>query len=499
MGIPSYYKRLLDRYPALVSRRGAASTSDTTLYFDFNCLVYQCLRDKALPPYDGTREWEDVLIAVVCKYVRHVWHEAGSPAHVFLAVDGVVPMAKIRQQRQRRFKSAWLAAEEVRVGARDAAQLKFDTNAITPGTAFMDRLASALEALAASHPGWSVSTSHEAGEGEQKITERIRAAPPKHAIVYGLDGDLIVLSLLHADRVGGWLLMREAGEFGIAGAEPNEFVFLDIQMLRGILESGGTVIKDYCAAMSLLGNDFLPHSLSVKLRDGGHDELLRTLRGRTIVQKNGDLDLAAFREIWKVWAGDEAERIAAGFAHKYKMRGGPPKNDYDRAMVETNNLPIAWAEEKCVWGAESGLRPDWVAQYRRWCFDAAPQDMTREYIYGLRWIWDYYNGRSVDKTWYYPWLLSPLWSDLVAADLRGAQRQHDVVAPITEQEQLAMVLPRQSWGLLRDSGLRGFPERAPAFWPDGFGFFSVGRRWFWECEALIPILSIRRLRAFVRR
>ena len=63
------------------------------------------------------------------------------------------------------------------------------------------------------------------------------------------------------------------------------------------------------------------------------------------------------------------------------------------------------------------------------------------------------------------------------------------------QEQLAMVLPMDSWWLVRDSGLRGPPERLPAYWPKRFGFFSVGRRWLWECEAEVPILTATRLRA----
>jgi hypothetical protein len=63
------------------------------------------------------------------------------------------------------------------------------------------------------------------------------------------------------------------------------------------------------------------------------------------------------------------------------------------------------------------------------------------------------------------------------------------------QEQLAMVLPLESWGLIRDSGLRRLPALMPQMWPRKFGFVSLGRKWLWECEAKIPVLMVERLRA----
>ena len=109
MGIPSYYKRLIDRFPRLV-QRGVSALSSDLLLMDFNCLIYQCVRAEGLPVYTrATRvEWETALIEAVKDYTVKVWAAAGKPGKVFIGVDGVVPMAKIRQQRVRRFKSVWL-------------------------------------------------------------------------------------------------------------------------------------------------------------------------------------------------------------------------------------------------------------------------------------------------------------------------------------------------------------------------------------------------------
>lgn len=141
MGIPSYYKRLIDRFPGLV-RKGFKAIESDILLMDFNCLIYQCIRGPDVPPYtkDGRIEWERALLNRVAEYTRMVWMAARKPHRVFIGVDGVVPMAKIRQQRLRRFKSRWLAAAELEAGVRRPGEDQWDTNAITPGTEFMEKL-----------------------------------------------------------------------------------------------------------------------------------------------------------------------------------------------------------------------------------------------------------------------------------------------------------------------------------------------------------------------
>jgi 5'-3' exoribonuclease 1 len=124
MGIPSYFRRIIQKYPGIVSDTPKVKTD--ALCFDFNCLIYRCIRQVT------EEDFETNLLREVCKTVKEVWHAAGKPKRVFLAVDGVVPMAKIRQQRVRRFKSAWLRKEG------------WDSNAITPGTEFLLRISECI-------------------------------------------------------------------------------------------------------------------------------------------------------------------------------------------------------------------------------------------------------------------------------------------------------------------------------------------------------------------
>lgn len=59
--------------------------------------------------------------------------------------------------------------------------------------------------------------------------------------------------------------------------------------------------------------------------------------------------------------------------------------------------------------------------------------------------------------------------------------------PITPLNQLIMVLPVESYGLL-SSKCRGLPFKSPEYFPKVWTFFSAGRRMLWECEPLIPML-----------
>lgn len=65
-----------------------------------------------------------------------------------LSFSGVAPRAKMNQQRARRFRTAKEAAakiQEARAMGKDVPEKVFDSNCITPGTAFMVRLSQQLE------------------------------------------------------------------------------------------------------------------------------------------------------------------------------------------------------------------------------------------------------------------------------------------------------------------------------------------------------------------
>lgn len=434
--------------------------------------------------------WEKELLKEVERTVKEVWVTAGKPDRVLLAVDGVVPMAKIRQQRVRRFKSAWLR--------KSSGPATWDTNAITPGTEFMDSLGLTLKHLASKHKGWTVSGVDEVGEGEHKIMKWLRdnASAGEEIVVYGLDADLILLSMLVGEQKGiNLFLLREKQEFGrmvpVPGQE-QEYQFMNIREFQGRLGlSGHSEVLNYIGYMSLMGNDFLPHSLTHKLSEDGHEFVIREItRQNAPLIEDGRVSLPVLKDVLGRWSLGEEDRMLSMIRKK-----GEQAARYSSGAGEDEGLPLKWDAEAALMNGKF-LKEGWKEEY--WRILSTNYDVEHvcgEYVKGFQWIIDYYTGKPVNSSWMFPAWIPPLWSDLAA--FLQVERTVEISAECQEptpQEQLAMVLPLESWGLIRDSVLRRLPALMPQMWPRKFGFISLGRKWLWECEAKIPVLMVGRLR-----
>ena len=504
MGIPSYFRGILQKYPGCLVR---SIKKPAALCFDFNCLIYRCIRAPSMPVYRSEiqDEWEKDLLKEVEKTVKEVWVTAGKPDRVLLAVDGVVPMAKIRQQRVRRFKSAWLRKVA-------ASTESWDTNAITPGTHFMDSLGLMLKDVAAKHAGWTVSGVDEVGEGEHKIMKWLRdgwsnSGSSSEIVVYGLDADLILLSMLVGEEKGlNLFLLREKQEFGRSSSSASsasakqEYQFMNIREFQGRLGLVGySDVLNYIGYMSLMGNDFLPHSLTHKLADDGHEFVVECLRNQKnsqqkLINDDGIVSLTVLKGVVERWSRGEEDRML----HMIKKKREQAVRGVGKGMAEEEGLPLKWDAE-AVLLEEGKLKEGWKEEY--WRLLHANYDVEHvcgEYVKGFQWIVDYYMGRPVNSSWMFPAWIPPLWSDL--AEFLGEERStiisEECHVPKPE-EQLAMVLPLESWGLVRTPALRRLPVFLPQMWPRKFGFVSVGRKWLWECEAKIPVLMVERLRSLI--
>jgi 5'-3' exoribonuclease 1 len=223
MGIPSYFSQVVRRHRQIITRFINKNTHIDNLYLDSNSMIYDALR--IIKDQDSS-DFEERLIKAVCDKIAFYIRKIGATQRVFIAFDGVAPMAKLNQQRTRRYKS-WYQAhlkEEVLRGVSKAIPV-WNTSAITPGTNFMEKLSKAIHLQYGSPSACKlfglksiiVSTSNEAGEGEHKIFEYMRANPDYHkdttTVIYGLDADLIMLSLNHLHLCKQLYLHRETPEF----------------------------------------------------------------------------------------------------------------------------------------------------------------------------------------------------------------------------------------------------------------------------------------------
>uniref|UniRef100_A0AAG5CS45 Uncharacterized protein n=1 Tax=Anopheles atroparvus TaxID=41427 RepID=A0AAG5CS45_ANOAO len=295
MGVPKFFRYISERYPCLseLLRENQVPEFDN-LYLDMNGIIHNCSH-----PNDADvmfRISEEMIFEGVFHYVEYLFKMIRPQKLFFIAVDGVAPRAKMNQQRGRRFRSANEAEQQLKRAIAKGEEIpsgdRFDSNCITPGTAFMVRLQKALEHFIqvkiATDVLWKACTvilsGHETpGEGEHKIMEYIRHAkaqpdfnPNTRHCLYGLDADLIMLGLCTHERY--FSLLREEVKFGKNDKKTTvlkdiRFYLLHLTLLSEYLELEFAsvrdkirfafdihkLIDDWILLLYLVGNDFIPH------------------------------------------------------------------------------------------------------------------------------------------------------------------------------------------------------------------------------------------------
>lgn len=519
MGIPSYYGTLIRKTPHAIQRK---ITNVGTLVVDMNCMIYHVLKEPSMPVYPGEQgrvAWERKLQEEVCAYLTHIWRSAGAPGQVYVALDGVVPYAKIKQQRFRRFKGGVAtprpaeSAPHPASGSADSEPI-WDKNAITPGTQFMANMGSCLKEAAKKH-GWIISDTEEPGEGEHKVLQWLLKTKLKagNIVVYGLDADLILLCMIAGDKLGPQYpiyLLREAMAFGklvrLEGSKEVDLCFFQISTLKTSLERGQEWSKqqfyDYIFGMSFCGNDFLPTGLSLRIRDEGHSILLAGLqdlwkRDKHLVSIDSEGVIRpnpGGLKFFTIWMSRQEERLILSTIRR-KMSARMGEDDSENiALIEQAEKPMIrpGPDDQVV------LRKEWHSIYCKLALEEDTVDQRKkrvqEYWRGWCWILDYYQGRRVDLEWVYPGGYPPSWADLANFFIMPKQDDWELREPLNPQEQLALVLPMSSWSLLLKTTYRDLPSKIPQYWPQGFGLETLGKRFGWECEPMIPMLSPARLR-----
>ena len=260
MGIPFYFASLIKSHRS-ITRTVKQRLDVDVLGVDFNCLIHRYLK-------------EDNPIGSVVDAFAHMLETVCRPKHLLIAMDGVVPYAKIVQQRYRR----------MRIKTED--DKGFDRNQISPGTPYMRDLENALRAR---FPYAMMSSTLEEGEGEHKLFTMLRTLPEserRNVCIYGLDADLILICLQHFSVASEMSLLRESAEFNDPKLASAEFSVLNIAILKTQIP---LPIPQYVALMILcFGNDFMPNLAMFSLREGGYERALE------VYEKAGNPDLFTF-------------------------------------------------------------------------------------------------------------------------------------------------------------------------------------------------------------
>lgn len=385
MGIPYYFASLIRQHKGIVSKVHDC-LRPSVLAIDFNCLIHQYMDDTN--PIQSIVDALRVLLDTVC-----------SPSHfLYIAMDGMVPYGKMVQQRYRRFRTP----EKTPV---------FDRHQISPETPYMKSLAIAIRQ---SFPNAILSDTSEHGEGEHKLLLWLKTLPPdqrKSVVVYGLDADLILLTLSQKDlsAPGSFHLLREAQTFK---KESQGFATLSVWKLSEKLD---IPIDEYIRLCVLcFGNDFMPSLGMFSLREGGHDRALRIYK-----QNKCSLATPGGRAAFLVQAGKEELPF---LLERTQSRGNP----FERAIV---SLDAKYLKERYNTHILDGV------------LNSKP--VVDAFWKTFHWTVAYFTeNKQADWGWYYPYPDAPLICQL--NDFKEEVVCTPTVKPFTITEQLQFILPSAS-------------------------------------------------------
>ena len=570
MGIPFYFSSIIQQYPQIIQKLVSPALAPAlasapaqqeeqqpikinNFFLDSNSICYDCARRINYNENMDVSTYAKIIRAVISKIEEYI--SIVKPDNlVMIALDGTPPVAKLQQQRERRYK-AWYTAELIKnMEPEDKKAYQkmevidpFNTVEITTGTKFMAELNAGLLKHFGNPDLYGVktiivSTSDEPGEGEAKIYEFIRTSgdieKDSATMVYGLDADLIMLSINHLPVCPNIFLFRETPEFIKSidsSLEPNENYMLDIPQLcdaiianmkssttatatatAGALDAAKKInrVYDYIFLCFFLGNDFLPHFPAINIRTGGIDKLMNAYKatiadtphvltdGKTIYWKQ-------VRKLVLFLAEKEEEYIC----DEMKLRAKKERIRYPSDTLEQKKkrLDAIPTYERDLEKYIDPFKPNWEWRYYRALFntemnakhdedtdedeDAEKKRICTNYLEGLEWTFKYYTHGCPDWRWRYKYHYPPLLTDLIKYipyfETEFVKQQ--TKNPISQMTQLCYVLPRPSLQLLPESIYKNLIKEHVDWYGIDYDFIWAYCKYFWEAHVLLPEIDLDEL------
>jgi 5'-3' exonuclease len=517
MGIPSYFSYIIKNYPNIIQKLNQCEPFQH-LFMDCNSIIYDAYNNlEKIKKYTqiDISLIENIILNKVVENIKAYIQYISPKNTVFITFDGVAPFAKMDQQKRRRYKSIFLENNEK----------IWNTTNITPGTIFMNSLSERINnEFNNKEKEYNInkiiiSCSDEAGEGEHKLFQYIRDNDLKkdNIAIYGLDSDLIMLSIFHRQFVNSIFVFREAPEFKFVFSEdklkdPNEKLFLNIGLLsQSIFNEMGSdktmkSVNDYIFLCFFLGNDFLPHFPSFNIRTNGIQILMDTYR--IIIGKYPERSLVSNNRIQWKWVALFIQEISKNenqyILNEYFIRD---KMDFkiwaDNTPEEKQqiflNIPIIYRQD------EKYISPNhigWEKRYYKQLFNIQPnkeniKEICINYLEGLEWVFKYYTNGCPNWKWKYNYSYPPLVKDLVKYVPR---EKIDLIKsdsldnkPFTPYLQLAYVLPRLHLSLLPLKIHNYLLENYSDYYPIEYTFKWAFCRYFWEAHPILPDINIHLL------
>jgi 5'-3' exonuclease len=479
MGIPYYFYNLVKKYKTILDNK---PPTDIYVYaIDFNGIIHPEASKESNIPTLYHNLWTKII------HYNNIY----KPSKLLICADGVPPLAKIIQQRRRRYLTTYKKIIEKNDG--------WDTNAISCGTEFMDNLDDYLTSHISKYPSFIFNGSKNAGEGEHKIFTYLQQwkheFENKSIVINGLDADLIILSLISG--LNNIYLMRENND---------EINYLNINNLKkSLLEElrplwtnleDIQIIENYCVMCSILGNDFIPHILSLNMKNNGLQQLIqittKAIKEKgSLVSIDNKINHDCLLQIFTYIAETEDQNI---FNEVSKIVEGRIVID---KMIKTDSL-----------------HQDIYNNYKKWRYyyykslsdinihfeSSLISPVVYNFIKGIYWTYQYYKKMELDYTWFYPFNYPPSSRDIVNY-LSVSNNDFHIKENgkfLHPTIQLLLILPIQSNHLLNHhphlkSFTTDYNKGLKHLFPESFKIQSFLKTKFHECYPVLPMIHIEKI------
>lgn len=502
MGIPYYFYSLTQKYQnILVTSDTILKIDNELLCLDFNGIIHTVIQNLIKDNiFDET------------KYIHAIWEKVYTyvslfkPQNLLICIDGVAPLAKMSQQRKRRYLN-------IMKNKIDNHNSNWDTNAITTGTNFMNKLNTYIKTKVkynTSDVSIVFSGCDENGEGEHKIFSKLALynIDNKNILIHGLDADLIILSLMsHKHNI---YLVRENMQ--------GQYTYLNINELRSAIikelvlvwnlnhaiyedlfsEDSRNLIESYCVMCSILGNDFLPHLCTVNIKTDGIEKLLKSTKSSIInhgmLISEGLINHECLSNILIELAKSEDSDMHSE-CEKYIKKTIHSQTEYPSDLYAVKhkdpllhliyNNPTKWRHEyyRSLFGTNITHCSLVVSQ------------ACENYLKGIYWTYAYYKKYDIDHYWYYPYTFPPTIKDI--ANYCIANKRPEILKVgdyVSCYIQLLIVLPKTSKHLLNDRYKKYMDDINYGLYhmyPDKYIIQTFLKTHLWECNPVLPTINIK--------
>lgn len=506
---------------------------------DTNCLIHpMCFKILAENNDNSQDKLEGKMINKVIEYIEELIDFVKPKKGVYIAIDGVAPVAKIKQQRSRRFKSVhdkelW---DKIKNKHNKPLSNNWNNSAITPGTQFMEKLHNKIMSWSKEQKLQIIySSCNTPSEGEHKLLQFIRSNQKENLsfkyVLYGLDADLIFLAL--SANCNEIYLLREANQMNKNEAD-GVLNYVSIRVMKECiyqtmenyykktLESftkekevnkielnRDKLTQDFIFLCYFLGNDFLPHLPSLDIHKDGIEYLLESYINILSDKRDYLIDIKKSKikinqeflaSLLSKLAEKEEYILKSNFGKHKRFQKCESSDPYDIEIFKIENLQFK-IDDPIKLGSDN--HKDWRRRYYKHYFgcetdesiESFSKKLVKNYLVGIKWVTEYYFDKCPSWDWYFPYEHPPFLSDI---NMYLKENEMNKITFIEGKAlkpfvQLLCVLPQQSNYLLptKLKNLMSNPKSSLAhLYPIDFQQDYINKNKYWMGIPILPSLEI---------